>query len=201
MQIERDNRFKHIIYIDMDNVLVDFQSGLDKVPQEIKAQYEDDGTGKQHYDDIPGIFSLMEPMPGAVDAVKALAAHKRYNLYILSTAPWGNPGAWADKLEWVKKYFDSDNNDGIFYKKLILTHHKNLCIQRRAWLIDDRKAHCSQHFEHHLVQFGTEKFSDWDSVIDFFIGGLPSSVERTARNQAWATHFLESLDDDSEKSE
>ena len=43
MQIERDNRFKHIIYIDMDNVLVDFQSGLDKVPQEIKAQYEDDG--------------------------------------------------------------------------------------------------------------------------------------------------------------
>lgn len=201
MQIERDNRFKHIIYIDMDNVLVDFQSGLDKVPQEIKAQYEDDGTGKHHYDDIPGIFSLMEPMPGAVDAVKALAAHKRYNLYILSTAPWGNPGAWADKLEWVKKYFDSDNNDGIFYKKLILTHHKNLCIQRRTWLIDDRKAHGSQHFEHHLVQFGTEKFSDWDSVIDFFIGGLPSSVERTARNQAWATHFLESLDDDSEKSE
>jgi hypothetical protein len=101
----------------------------------------------------------------------------------------------------VKKHLDSDNNDGIFYKKLILTHHKNLCIQRRAWLIDDRKAHGSQHFEHHLVQFGTEEFPDWDSVVDFFIGGLPSSGERTTRNQAWATHFLESLDDDSEKSE
>jgi hypothetical protein len=185
----------------MDNVLVDFKSGLDKISSEIRARYEDDGTGKPHYDDIPGIFSLMEPMPGAVEAVKALAAHRRYNLYILSTAPWGNPGAWADKLEWVKKHLDSDNNDDIFYKKLILTHHKNLCIQRRAWLIDDRKAHGSQHFEHHLVQFGTEKFPDWDSVIDFFIGGLPSSVERTTRNQAWATHFLESLDDDSEKSE
>ena len=44
MQLEGDNRFKHIIYIDMDNVLVDFQSGLDKVTQEVKAKYENDGT-------------------------------------------------------------------------------------------------------------------------------------------------------------
>jgi hypothetical protein len=201
MQIERDKRFNHIIYIDMDNVLVDFKSGLDKISPEIRARYEDDGTGKPHYDDIPGIFSLMDPMPGAVEAVKALAAHRRYNLYILSTAPWGNPGAWADKLEWVKKHLDSDSNDGIFYKKLILSHHKNLCIQRRAWLIDDRRAHGSEHFGHHLVHFGTEEFPDWDSVVDFFIGGAPSSGKRVCRNQAWATHFLESLEDDSEKQE
>ena len=190
MNRERDSRLERIIFFDMDNVLVDFQSGLDKVPQEIKAQYDDDGTGKPHYDDIPGIFSLMDPMPGAIEAVKALADCGRYELYILSTAPWGNPSAWTDKLEWVKKHLDSDRPDGIFYKRLILSHHKNLCIQRSAWLIDDRKAHGSEHFEHHLIHFGTGQFPDWDSVVKFFLSGKPNSVMRMTRKKGWPLYIL-----------
>ena len=186
MSRENDSRCKRIIFFAMDSVLVNFQSGLDKVPQEIKAQYDDDGTGKPHYDDIPGIFSLMDPMPGAIEAVKALADCGRYDLYILSTAPWGNPSAWTDKLEWVKKHLDSDRPDGIFYKRLILSHHKNLCIQRRAWLIDDRKAHGSEHFEHHLIHFGTGQFPDWDSVVKFFLSGEPNSVMRMTRKKGWS---------------
>ena len=57
---------KPLLFIDMDNVLVDFKSGLAKVSEEIKQQYECDEKGKPHYDDIPGIFALMEPMPGAI---------------------------------------------------------------------------------------------------------------------------------------
>lgn len=182
---ERDRRFRPILYFDMDNVLVDFRSGLDKVSPEIKAQYEDDGTGKPHYDDIPGLFSLMEPMPGAIEAIKALAASSRYDLYILSTAPWGNPSAWSDKVEWVKKHLDSNRPDGVFYKRLILTHHKNLCIQPRAWLIDDRKAHGSEHFEHHWIPFGSDKFPDWDAVVNFFLNCETGSVMRMTRKKGW----------------
>lgn len=83
----------------------------------------------------------MDPMPGAIEAVQALAALGKYELYILSTAPWGNPSAWTDKAKWVQKHFDSDRPDGVFYKRLILSHHKNMCVQPNAWLIDDRKAH------------------------------------------------------------
>lgn len=190
MQIERDYRFKHILYIDMDNVLMDFRSGLDKVPKEIIAKYADDGTGKSHYDDIPGIYSLMEPVPGAIEAIKTLAAHRRYKLYILSDAPWGNPGAWSEKLQWVKKHLDSDILDGIFYKKLILTHHKNLFIQQRTWLIDSRQIHGAEHFDNHLIQLGTGEFPDWSSIVDFFIGAAPYSIMRTERNQAWMNDFL-----------
>jgi len=74
---------KPILYFDMDNVLVDFQSGLDQVAEEEKAKFADDGKGKPHYDDIPGLFSLMKPMPGSIDAVNALA--EKYDCYILST--------------------------------------------------------------------------------------------------------------------
>ena len=163
------NRNNHIIYIDMDNVIVDFESGLNKVAEEVKDQYKDDGTGKPHFDEIPGIFSLMEPMKGAVESIKAIAETKHYQLYILSTAPWGNPSAWCDKLKWVKHYFDSDKEDGLFYKRLILSHHKNLCIQQNSWLIDDREANGAKDFDQRLIRFGSEQFPDWDSVRRYFL--------------------------------
>ena len=55
---------KKIIYIDMDNVLVDFKTGIAKLSKDVQVEYEG------HLDDVPGIFSLMEPMKGAIDATK-----------------------------------------------------------------------------------------------------------------------------------
>ena len=46
------------VFIDMDNVLVDFQSGLDQMSDEIKAEY----AGR--LDEIPGLFAKMKPMEG-----------------------------------------------------------------------------------------------------------------------------------------
>ena len=82
----------------MDNVLVDFQSGLDQQSDEIKHRY--DGR----LDEIPGLFSKMKPMPGAIEAVHQLQKH--YDLFILSTSPWKNPSAWSDKVKWVTEYLD-----------------------------------------------------------------------------------------------
>jgi hypothetical protein len=48
---------KKIVYIDMDNVLVDFKSGIARLPQETVEKYGDD------LDDVPGIFAMMDPLP------------------------------------------------------------------------------------------------------------------------------------------
>ena len=53
---------KKIVYIDMDNVMVDFPSGIAKLDEKTKQEY--DGR----YDEVEGIFSLMEPMPNAISA-------------------------------------------------------------------------------------------------------------------------------------
>ena len=53
---------KKILYIDMDNVLVDFQSGIDQLDEETKIKYDGD------LDEVPGIFSLMLPMKDAVES-------------------------------------------------------------------------------------------------------------------------------------
>lgn len=163
---------KKILYIDMDNVLVDFKSGIERVPECIKNMYKDDGSEvhKPHFDDIPGIFSLMDPMEGAIESVKELT--EKYDVYILSTAPWGNPTAWADKLQWIKLYFNEpgrEEKDNVLYKRLILSHHKNLCRQEGAYLIDDRPTHGAAEFGDHWIHFGSQRFPDWKSVVEYLM--------------------------------
>ena len=140
------------LFFDMDGVLVDFDSGLEKVDEEIKKQYEG------HYECIPGLFALMNPIEGAAKAVKIL--HKHYDVFILSTAPWKNPSAWADKRTWVTKHFH-----GIFYKKLILTHRKDLVMG--DYLIDDRSNNGASEFCGEWIDFGSKDFPDWDAVISY----------------------------------
>lgn len=145
-------RKKKILYVDMDGVLVDFQSSFEKIDAKILEDYKD------NKDDIPRIFSLMAPMAGAVEAFQFLSEH--FDTYILSTAPWNNPSAWSDKLEWVKLHLGEAAK-----KRLILTHQKNL--NRGDYLIDDRTKHGADMFGGELIKFGTAQFPDWKSVIAY----------------------------------
>jgi len=143
---------KKILYIDMDNVLVDFTSAFPKLSSEILHEYE------SRLDDVPDIFSLMEPMPGAIEAFDVLS--KQFDTYILSTSPWANPSAWSDKLIWVKNYLGLSTE-----KRLILSHHKNL--NAGDFLIDDRTKNGASEFIGEHIHFGTTKFPDWQSVISY----------------------------------
>jgi 5'-nucleotidase len=141
---------KKIVYVDMDNVLVDFASAISRISEEAAAEYEG------RLDDVPGIFSLMDPMPGAIDAFEELAS--RFEAFVLSTSPWANPSAWSDKLLWVRKHLGSSA-----YKRLILTHHKNL--NTGHFLIDDRTKNGADRFSGEHIHFGSEKYPDWQAVL------------------------------------
>jgi len=148
-----------ILFIDMDGTLVNFQTGIDRLDSKTQQLY------REHYDDVPGIFALMDPMPGAIEAVHQLA--ERYDLYILSTAPWNNPTAWSDKLNWVKKHFGG-GEDSVFYKRLILSHHKDLC--HGDYLVDDRPNKCgADMFNGEVIPFGTDRFKDWTAVVEYLM--------------------------------
>ncbi len=147
---------KKILYVDMDGVLVDFKSGINKCSKKILSEYKD------NEDEIPGIFGKMEPMPGALESYKKLS--KIYDTYILSTAPWKNETALVDKLRWVKKHLGE-----VAHKRLILTHHKNL--NKGDYLIDDRDKNGVKEFDGKHLHFGEGKnYPDWESVVNYLKG-------------------------------
>lgn len=151
---------KKILYFDMDGVLADFQSGLDRQCDAVLQKY------KHHPDEIPGLFAVMDPVPGAVDAVRRLEPF--FDVYILSTAPWWNPSAWTDKVLWVKRVFGD-----VFYKRVIISHHKELCIG--DYLVDDRDRNGAAEFRGELIRFGSERFPGWEGVVEYLLSQVDSN--------------------------
>ena len=63
---------------------------------------------------------------------------------------------------WVKRYLGE-----IAYKRLILTHHKNLNIG--DLLIDDRTANGADLFNGEHIIFGSKKYPNWKSVCNYLL--------------------------------
>lgn len=143
---------KHILYVDMDNVLVDFRAGIARLDPVVRAAHA------QHLDEVPGIFENLPPMPGAIDAFHELCG--LFDTYVLSTAPWNNPPSWTQKLLWVQRHLGPDA-----YKRLILTHHKDL--NAGDFLVDDRPNNGASRFRGEWIAFGSPEFPDWAVVLPY----------------------------------
>ena len=146
---------RKVLYVDMDGVLADFGAAFLALPRDVAAAYE----GRP--DEIPGIFSALEPIPQAIESFHALA--ELFDTYILSTAPWNNPSAWSDKLLWVQRHLGE-----VAYKRLILTHHKDL--NHGDFLVDDRTKWGADRFRGEHIMFGSERFPDWPAVVGYLKG-------------------------------
>lgn len=136
---------KKILFFDMDNVLVDFNSGIDCLSPDIISNYE----GK--LDEVPSIFSSVSPMTGAIESYQTLS--ENFDTYILSTSTWENSSAASDKFVWVKLHLGK-----VAHKRLILSHHKHL--NHGDFLIDDRPNSGADKFRGELILLGSDKFPD-----------------------------------------
>ena len=146
---------KQIVYIDMDGPMVDFESGIARLDPSVVEEF----AGR--LDEVPGIFGLMDPTPGAVDAFHRIA--DRYDTYLLSTAPWENPSAWADKLAFVHRSLGRVAGTPA-YKRLIISHNKHL--NRGDYLVDDRPNNGASEFEGEWIHYGSKAFPNWDAVLE-----------------------------------
>ncbi|MCL2793962.1 MAG: hypothetical protein FWD85_01495 [Microbacteriaceae bacterium] len=150
---------KKILHVDLDNTLVDFGARLEGIDPGVLDHY--DGR----YDEIPGIFAVMPPVVGAINAFTTLAEH--FEIFILSTAPWGNPSAWQHKVEWVQLHFGF-TADSPAYKRLTLTHRKDLSIG--DFLVDDRPTkNGADRFTGEVIAFGSDDFPDWTTVTAYLL--------------------------------
>lgn len=145
-----------LLYIDLDGVIADFESAINVHPLRNETPYDKDP------DTIPGLFRNLAPIKDAVVSVKKLLESDKYEVYILSTAPWNNPSAWIDKRLWIEEQFGDKIN-----RKLTLTHRKDLV--KGDILIDDRPNNGAKDFEGEWIQFGSESYPNWQIVIDYLL--------------------------------
>jgi len=153
---------KKIIYIDMDGVVVDFSKAIKNWflnNPNLKEKYE------KNPDLIPDIFKDPLPINGAIKAVNKLHHSGKYNLFIATTATWGNPEVATHKRKWIEKYFGD-----LFKKKMFITHRKDLLIG--DYLIDDRLKNGAAEFSGELLSFGWayekkewNEYRTWEDIL------------------------------------
>lgn len=137
----------------MDNTLVNFDSAIHQLSDYQKEKY----SGR--LDEMPGIFSIMNPIDEMVELFNTMSEDERFDCYVLSTSPWENPTAASDKIEWIKNYLPKA------YKRVILSHNKHLNVG--DYLIDDRTANGAGEFGGELIQYGTDKFPNAESIKNY----------------------------------
>jgi 5'(3')-deoxyribonucleotidase len=140
------------IFLDMDGVLGDFDGYMKK-----HGMTGDDA--KKH----PGAYLAMEPMPGAIKAVRELAA-AGFEVWIATKPPTGVAFAYADKAQWVLNHLPE------MERRIIITHDKGLLGDIGDILVDDRphRANCL-YFPGALIQYGSNACNTW-------IGGLDEAI-------------------------
>ena len=142
------------LFIDMDGVIVDFMQSVKNHPEFEKY--------KNEIDALPDVFLNALPIEHAIDSVGKLLDCGKYEVYIASTAPWGNIDSLSHKRIWIEKYFGER-----LKKRLILTHRKDFLMG--DYLIDDRLKNGAGEFKGELLHFGTAKYPDWKSVLEYLL--------------------------------
>ena len=147
------SKMKKILYIDLDGVVVDLESHAKK------RHGENVNVGAATSFDKK-LFFNPPMMENALSSIAMLQTY--YDIYFLSTAPWNNVHAWTDKRVWC-----ATNLHKLAYKRLILSHRKDLMIG--DYLIDDRTANGAGEFKGEHIHFGQKPFEDWHEVRKYLM--------------------------------
>jgi 5'(3')-deoxyribonucleotidase len=139
------------LFLDMDGVLADFVGAVISHPDYVP------GAPLDSFD----VFEELNPIPNAIESVKKILNSNKYDVFVLSTAPWDNPKAWMDKRLWIEKHLPE------LKKRVILTHHKDLCCSSSGKIIiDDRIVNGVEKWNGVHLHFGTE-YKDWNSILEY----------------------------------
>lgn len=164
---EGERQFMNRIFIDMDGVIVDFDSFKTKC-----------NTSGDEVKKMPGAYLAMEPMPDAIDAVKSLIG-MGFEVWVATKPPTGISFAYGDKAEWIIRHLPE------LKRRIIITHDKGLLGDHGDYLIDDRpsRANCSQ-FTGTLIHF--QAGYEWPAILNYLrtVKGMDNGSE-----VPWACRF------------
>lgn len=145
---------KKIVYVDMDHTLCDFSSSY--------LRYKREFPDIEFPHCIAGFFTGLAPMPSAIEVYQWLNNRADIDLYILTAPSVRNPNSYTEKRLWVEEHLGIESA-----YKLIISPNKGLSIGH--YLIDDyTEGKGQENFQGQVLQFGSKKFPDWQSIKSYF---------------------------------
>ena len=134
---------KRKLFIDMDGILVDiYTNWLERYNNDHGTVFgvrditdydiaKITGPSVYNYLAEPGFFIDLDPLPGAIEAFKAIQESNKYDTYIVSTPAYGDSA--SDKIMWCKEHLSLSKN------RVILMAQKDMLYQTtESILIDDK---------------------------------------------------------------
>lgn len=166
------------LYLDMDGVLADYERGADAA-----------GIPYNRFKDTPGCYLNLEPIPGALEAVKALLASVGDSLYILSTPPSKRHAqATEEKRQWLSRVLPEFPLDHALF------------VQNKAGegipgdvLVDDHPEwNGAAEFPGEVIHFrGPET---WEDILDRYVSHASRVAAASPALEGIASEFLRFLD-------
>ena len=140
---------KPILHVDMDDTIVSYTSALNNALEK--------NPGIQYPQSQMDFFRKLKPIKGAIETIVRLNKIG-FDIYILSCPSPLNPLSYTEKRIWVEEHLGEG-----FIEKLILTMNKGLV--KGDYLVDDWiEGRGQENFEGELIQFGSERFPDWEAI-------------------------------------
>ena len=140
------------VYVDMDGVLCNFK---DPFVEAISKNPEQKYPHSQY-----GFFMNLVPMENAIESFKKL--EEVYDVWILTRPSIQNPLCYTEKAIWVREKLGLE-----VLRKTVMCCDKSLL--KGDILIDDTTEYGQTEFEGEFIQFATDKFPDWNTVVSYLI--------------------------------
>ena len=143
---------KPIVFVDMDGVLCNFYKAA--------KQALTDNPKQKYPQSQWGFFLKLEEIPGAIEGFRKL--EEKYDLWILTRPSFRNVNCYTEKAQWIWDHLGFD-----IVEKTIMAPNKSFL--KGDYLIDDMGNAGQEEFEGEWIHFKTEKFPNWETVVDYLM--------------------------------
>ena len=121
-----------------------------------------------------GFHSKLPLVDGAIEALEDLKDH--YDIWILTTAPWRNPIAWTEKIEWLSEHFPCGEKGYDPTDKVIMCSQSTMVVANR-FRGDVLVTTTEATFNGEVIQFDNKKMN-WSGLKAILINRLVITEKR-----------------------
>lgn len=133
------------VYFDMDGVVADFERAA-----------RERSMDPAHFKLVAGAYLDLHPVPGALEAVEAVAS-AGFLVFLLTKPPSANPYAASEKLLWARRHLPALED------RVIITPDKGAVGLPRDFLVDDHPEWANaRNFPGTVLQFS----GDWAPILE-----------------------------------